>query len=234
MTIKRIDLDEIDSTNNYAKIHNSELENMTFIFANKQTNGHGRMNREWDSGDGNNMLLSLFVKENELINRFESMSIFFAVTIYKLLDSFGLKNINIKWPNDVFVDDEKIAGILLEGSIPKYLIIGIGLNVNEKQLKFDTSTSMVNSLKHEIPLNELKEKYIEIVKNELTDFKKDNSDYLQIANSHNYLLDKEIVFEYQNNFLSGIAKQIDPDNKLVIQTKEKIIRVNYGEITLKK
>ena len=234
MTIKVRELDRVDSTNTYAKINKNELENMTLIFASSQTKGHGRMGREWDSGHDENILSSLFIKEKELIQDYDSLSILFAVIVLKLLQEYGLKNVKIKWPNDVFVGDKKIAGILLEGSIPEYIVVGVGININQKTLKFDTATSMFNLLSRQIPLDEIKEKYIKLLKNELSNFQVDKKSYLDIINTNNYLEDKKVKFEYQNSIFTGKVISIDKNNKIVISTTQETYHLGYGEIQILK
>lgn len=134
----------IDSTNLYLKNNYYNLNNLTFIKTNYQTNGVGQFGRVWESKSGENLLFSLLLK-NQNLN--DVTSIKEAVT--KALITF-LKNNQIYSyfvePNDIFVNDKKILGILIETKITNtlldYIIIGIGINVNQSSFNIDTATSM--------------------------------------------------------------------------------------------
>ncbi|MGN1295944.1 MAG: biotin--[acetyl-CoA-carboxylase] ligase, partial [Bacilli bacterium] len=142
-----LSFDELDSTNNYAKNNIAILNDGDVIFAKKQTAGRGRMNRAWSSSDGN-LTFTIVIKEKFLLNKFDCLSLLSASAIFNVLSSYT-SNVSIKWPNDVYVNDKKICGILLEGASSaeglSYLIIGIGVNLNKKsfdeELK-DKATSL--------------------------------------------------------------------------------------------
>ena len=205
---------------------------MTFVFASTQTSGHGRFNREWDSGNGTNLLCSILFKNRKIVKNFDSVSLLFPVIILELLESCGIQNVMIKWPNDVYVRNKKICGILLEGQMPNYLIVGVGLNVNENNLKYTTSTSIFNILSTEIPLSDIKEKFIKITKRHVINFIKDKDSYFDTYISHNYLLDKDIKFEFQNSTKFGKVIGISKNNELIVNCDNEIVNLSYGEVTL--
>ncbi len=103
----------------------------TLIIANRQTMGRGRYNRVWISRDGGLWLSSILrPRDNVFINL---LPLIFAVSVHETL-SIYVSDCWIKWPNDVLVDDKKIAGILSEsrftGSKLSYIVVGIGINLN--------------------------------------------------------------------------------------------------------
>lgn len=132
-------LDETSSTN-------LELKNMqkmtpqpegSMIIADFQTQGRGQGSSSWFSSRGNNLLFSFLLyphfvlaKEQFIISRIVSLA------LKKILDRFT-PNITIKWPNDIYWNDKKIAGMLIENSLIgphiDFSIVGIGLNVNEEK-----------------------------------------------------------------------------------------------------
>ena len=134
--MKELFFETIDSTNTYLKQNYENLDNFTFVRADLQTSGRGRSSRKWLSKKGDNLLFSLLIKDKELINKYKALSINSAYLVLKILEEYGLKNLSLKWPNDIYVNGNKICGILLE-SVSKQeiecLIIGIGLNVNQKK-----------------------------------------------------------------------------------------------------
>ena len=161
--MKQIHFDTIDSTNTYLKNNYQNLDDMTFVSATSQSSGRGRNNRTW-LDDGNNLLFSLLIKNDYLMDSYKILSILSAYSIIEVLETYGINNLSIKWPNDVYVDDNKICGILLE-SVSKEklecLIIGVGLNVNQDIFEGEfihQPTSMKNILNINIDIEELKKK----------------------------------------------------------------------------
>ena len=123
---------ETDSTNSYLKNSYKLLNNFTFVSTDYQSAGKGRNDRIWFSNPGENLMFSLLIKDENLLKKFSSLSIISAAIIAELIETLGIIDVSIKWPNDVFIKDKKVCGILLEGQILEYLVIGAGLNVNQK------------------------------------------------------------------------------------------------------
>ncbi|MEY2830034.1 MAG: hypothetical protein RIQ33_1892 [Bacteroidota bacterium] len=135
---KIIWLTETDSTNHYATaLLNDNPANETAIVAAYQTKGKGQRENKWESDDGKNILMSwicypVLIKADELfyLNKVITMAL-----IQFLKHQFNI-DAKIKWPNDIYVGDKKIAGILIENAIQgqfiKHAIIGIGLNINQE------------------------------------------------------------------------------------------------------
>lgn len=211
------------------------MHNLTFVFSDFQTEGKGRHGRKWVSTNGANLLFSFLIKDPNLVKRFDTLSLFVAVSLKEFLTNFGLKNVTIKWPNDVYVDGKKIAGILLEGinkgNSLKAIVIGIGLNVNQIEfidgLRIDP-TSMKLELVKEIDIKKLRKETSKFFYKNIKNI--DTIDYLKIANNSNYLKDKKVSFEYNDEILIGVAKDINEDNSLTIIKDNEIIKVKSGEV----
>lgn len=147
---KLISVDKIPSTQDYAHelIAAGRAIDGTAVLAAAQSAGRGRMRRRWVSHHGN--LYVSFVFSSPV--RDARLSYAIAVAVAETIASFGIHP-TIKWPNDILVDNKKIAGILIEYS-GRFVVIGIGINVNtnptvEKYL----TTKMENY--SEIPMQEL-------------------------------------------------------------------------------
>ena len=132
-------LNEVGSTNNYANqlIVSKQAVEGTVVLTYNQKEGRGQRGNSWESEAGKNVLMSiiLFPKFLAAENQFMiSKIVSLALTdfIQKETD-----NVSIKWPNDLYVGDKKIAGILIENSIKGHIlcssVLGIGLNVNQEQ-----------------------------------------------------------------------------------------------------
>lgn len=126
-------IDETDSTNRWLKDHGDSPREV--VWADYQTAGRGCGTNTWESERGQNLLFSILVHPiNVPAARQFIVSMAVANSIVKVL-SLYVKDVSIKWPNDIYVGDRKICGILIEnrlqgGSI-KDSIIGVGLNVNQ-------------------------------------------------------------------------------------------------------
>ncbi len=132
-------LDETSSTNLELKLmqQQSSLPEGSVIMTEYQTQGRGQMGNAWYSGKGKNLLLSFLLypqgmkaKDQFIISRIVSLA------LKKVLDKY-MDSVTIKWPNDIYWNEKKIAGILIESSLMgqyiDYTIVGIGLNVNEDE-----------------------------------------------------------------------------------------------------
>lgn len=125
--------ERLSSTNTFLKEWvelKGQLPSGTVVAAREQTQGRGRMEREWLSAGNENLTFSLLICDEIGTNRWPSASMAAAVAVAELLETYGI-TASLKWPNDVLVNGRKISGILSE-RIPQGLIIGIGLNVNMK------------------------------------------------------------------------------------------------------
>ena len=147
--MKKIHFKTINSTNTYLKENYKDLPNFTCVSSAHQSQGHGRYNRSWESNNNENLMFSILIKNKKLIEKFSSISLAIATCILKMLTSYKIKNISIKWPNDVYVNDKKICGILLEGIANECLIIGVGLNVNQTNFskEIEDKTKHYNKIK---------------------------------------------------------------------------------------
>jgi len=142
-----IHLESIDSTNNYtAKVFKSaEVPSGSVIMADIQTNGRGQREKTWQSGAYENLTFSLTADINLWkINTLIDLNRLIAISLHSFFVELGLKP-KIKWPNDIMINDKKVCGILIENFFrdgsPKS-VIGIGINVNQKEFDFPRATSI--------------------------------------------------------------------------------------------
>ena len=173
-------LDTTDSTNEEARRNILSLDNLSVVSAYSQTAGRGQRGNTWSSSPGENLTFSVVMKyghESGLVSPLRACDQFAvseaaALAVVDLLASYDIEA-KIKWPNDIYVSDRKICGILIENSVRDgsmaSSIIGIGLNVN--QTTFDPSlpnpTSMAlsgNTRSQSISLEPLLEEFLYIFK----------------------------------------------------------------------
>ena len=224
---------EIDSTNNYLKNSYQLLDDFTFAVADFQSNGKGRNDRVWQSNSGENLMFSFLIKNKELLKNAEILSIVTAVEIASLIEKYDIDNVSIKWPNDVLVGDKKVCGILLEGQIPDYLVVGVGLNVNQKEFPEDLrrpATSLALEAKQNIDVEELKNKLFSNIVNNLSNLKTDN--YLDYFRRHNYLQNKRVRVVINNQTFIGEVVGIDDNFCLQVLSRDMLLHIDSGEIEI--
>lgn len=135
-------LKEVDSTNNYAKqLIADKVEEGTVVLAQYQNAGKGQQGNFWESTAGKNLLFSLILYPNFLAaGKQFYISKVVSLALVNILKK-ELENVTIKWPNDIYIGEKKVAGILVENSIKGSLldssIIGIGLNLNQETFTSD-------------------------------------------------------------------------------------------------
>ena len=233
MQYHQIHFNEIDSTNTYLKNTYSLLDDFTFVTTDYQSQGKGRNDRIWESKKGDNLLFSLLLKDKKYMTYAPIMSLFMAVEIAKLLELYGLKNVTIKWPNDIYVNDKNICGILTESQIPDYLVVGVGLNVNQKTFPDGLRvppTSMSLSSKNNYDIEELT---IELFGQIINAFNNINQkEYLLYFKEHNYLLDKRVKVFVNNQEFIGEVIGIDDDFCLKIVCRDMLLHIDSGEIMI--
>ncbi|MGB0431402.1 MAG: biotin--[acetyl-CoA-carboxylase] ligase [Bacteroidia bacterium] len=134
------ELRSVDSTNNYLRnLDFTKLPNGYCVLANQQLSGKGQRGKVWKTNAGENLTFSFFLKNADIppsdqFKLLQLISLSVLNTVQKLTGAVA----KIKWPNDIMVGNQKIAGILIENFIQSGTlnsVIGIGLNVNQKQFE---------------------------------------------------------------------------------------------------
>ncbi len=236
-----IQLEEVSSTNLYAKENLDSFEDKTVIIAISQTSGRGRFDRKWvDLGKGNLFMTIVLKPSNSFEEVYANLTQYLSVVLTKILEEYGLSP-KIKWPNDVLVNDAKISGILCEtvmqGTNFKGLVLGIGVNLNAdkgdlKQIKEKVATALNIELEREYVdknlfteklLNEFFKNYEEFLKQGFLMIKKE---YIERCN----FLGKEISVKVFNDKKSGIAKTINDNGELVIEKNNDEFILTMGDI----
>ena len=135
--MKFLYLEEIDSTNKYAKQNIISIEDMTVVYTSKQTAGRGRLQRQWNYVGENNIYASIVLKPSkELKEIYSNLTQYLCVILAEVFEEYGVIP-KIKWPNDIRINGKKISGILAEsvinGNALEGIILGFGINLNCKK-----------------------------------------------------------------------------------------------------
>lgn len=206
-------------------IRNENIAEGFMLYTDFQTAGKGQSGNSWESEDGKNLLFSILLKPQHIqIEKIFIISKLTSVAIKEVLDTYT-SDITIKWPNDIYWKDKKIAGILIENSFLAYHIntcmIGIGLNIN--QIKFRSNAPNPVSLKHILGKSFQRKLILDKIQRKITEFYSD-MDYDLINQKYfKSQYRKNDYYSYldvtsQQTFLAKII-EIQNDGKLVLQTK---------------
>ncbi|MBR5341361.1 MAG: biotin--[Erysipelotrichaceae bacterium] len=234
--MRKLFFESLNSTNTYLKEHYPELEDLTFVFAEYQSEGKGRNGRKWLSDKGESLMFSILIKDQTLIQKYQSLSVICAYTILKVLKDYGIEDVMIKWPNDVYVKDCKICGILLEAvsrEMIEALICGIGLNVNQKEFAGEYNTEPVSMrmlLNREIEIRELQERVSESFIENIEKLKR-GYDFHEEISGYDYLKDKEVFALIGNERKRVKVTGIDEDYSLKVNCDGEDLNISSGEIT---
>ena len=137
-----IELQSIDSTNNFLRSYHPILERrMTVVTAEHQFQGRGQAGNRWESAEGQNLLCSIAIRpKNIKASEVFVLSQAISVAIKMALEDY-LQPVHIKWPNDIYYQDRKLGGILIENELAgdriARCIIGVGININQTEFVSD-------------------------------------------------------------------------------------------------
>ncbi len=146
--------DSIDSTNNEAKRILALEEGERVIVAESQTAGRGRASNTWHSPAGANLYFSLVLDPGNVAEKDAGLlSIVFGVALHGAIAPLVSGKLSLKWPNDLYLEGRKLAGILSEVTTGprggKFVIVGMGVNVNTKEFPPELSASATSLLMEE-------------------------------------------------------------------------------------
>lgn len=153
-TKKFIRYKTIDSTQLQAWriVDYGKLKKTTIIISNLQTNGKGTHGRKWYTDEKNNIAFSIIINTNCNIEKIKNITVDIALLIVKIFKKLYNVQLQIKDPNDLFLNEKKVGGILVEtrtcNEIVKYIVIGIGINTNKQYFSKDIE-NIATSIKKE-------------------------------------------------------------------------------------
>ena len=227
----------IDSTNTEAKrLILSENADMRIIVAGEQTNGRGRRGRSFYSPDHTGIYMTLLVPTYLPIENILSVTTAASVAVEAGIKKVTGIQTGIKWVNDIYLNDKKIAGILCETVTNhqerKFVIIGIGINVSTDNFPDDISAIAGNltneSLDHCILISQIAKSIIYFFDNP------DDTSYLKEYKENSIVLGKKVIYEQNGIKFDAIAIDIDEKGGLIVQQPDgTCITLSTGEITLR-
>lgn len=140
-------IEEIESTNDFImeKYKLGEMKSGDVVLADFQSEGRGQRGKVWQVQPGDGLLASIVADLNDWkIKNIISLNHIISLSIQKFLQLI-VKDVKIKWPNDIMVDNQKICGILIENKLSsthRTSVIGIGINLNQEDFEVARATSL--------------------------------------------------------------------------------------------
>jgi BirA family biotin operon repressor/biotin-[acetyl-CoA-carboxylase] ligase len=236
MDFKIIHIDETDSTNRWLKEHSdSSLVSLSdvakepslCVVADYQTAGKGCGTNSWESERGKNLTFSVMLHPVEIpaSGQFR-ISEAVSVALCTTLEAYIYNKVEIKWPNDIYVGDQKICGILIEnrlqGTTIMDSIVGIGLNVNQQTFRSDAPNpvSMYQLVGHEMDRTALLDAFLKAL-DEAMDSETVGTDY------RSRLYRRDGFYDYRDvhgDFQAKLLNVLD-DGRLVLLDTEGTARL---------
>ncbi len=208
-----------------------------------QTGGHGRFGRPFFSPKGQGIYMTLLLNPNHPFDDLPQYTLLAAVAVCDAIADLTGKECEIKWVNDIYLEGKKLVGILseatsdIESGIISHISIGMGINFSTPQTDFPQelqakATSLFADGKQPpITRNQLIQAIWRRFFTLLAGLPQDTA-YLEDYRSRSFVLGQTVSFRRQGLVISGIAETITDDGQLVVRTKEGLISLNSGEISL--
>lgn len=230
--------DYLDSTMDLAmRLGMQGAASGTLVLAESQTKGRGRLGRNWSSPKHKGIYLSLILKPKLAPAASPILTLLSAVSICEAIKEVCDIDGQIKWPNDVFIQHKKLAGILTEmnAEVDKvnFIVIGIGLNVNnDKKSLIAQATSLKEQLGHPVDrVALLQELLLKLEENYFLLEKKGNKAIVEKWCHFSLTLGKRVKVYCQDKHIEGLAQDIDLDGALLVRKDSGLIqKINSGDV----
>jgi BirA family transcriptional regulator, biotin operon repressor / biotin---[acetyl-CoA-carboxylase] ligase len=235
-------LDEVASTNTYLMQQASKgAAHVTCIAAHVQTNGRGRRGRTWVSALGSSLTFSLLWRFDCGAAALSGLSLAVGVALIRALVSLGVEQVQLKWPNDVLIDNKKLAGILIDlnGDMdgPSAAVIGVGVNLNlPKSILSNIDQPAIDLASvGNIDQNMLLGALLKHMADVLSDFQEYG--FLGLRDEwlryHAYQEKPVRMMMHDGRLVEGIVKGVAEDGILLVETALGLQRFSSGEISLR-
>ena len=211
------------------ELYNTGAASGEVVITDNQTNGRGQRNNKWHSNPGQNILCSFLLYEKLNIQFIGIYPILIGVGISRGVEKLLSIKMQLKWPNDIYYENKKIGGVLIESKIKKnslILNIGMGINVNQNIDSFPNNISdNVNSLKNIVGHPIQRELLLSYIFNEIDILfhQMNPRQLIEEWNNRCININKTVSFNLENKLKTGIFKKIN--NK-----GQSIIKYNNNEI----
>ena len=214
------------------------------LYTYKQSAGKGQIGRKWYSGMDKNMTFSLQIGINQLLARNQfHLNMIVSLALRDWIASIIGDDVQIKWPNDIYIKSKKVAGILVQNTLSQQYIskslIGVGININEEDFPSDLPNpiSFKQSCGKDFDLNTLFANMIVYLEKRFQFY--DEQSILNLKKQYTsklYLLGSVSTFAQSDNGqnFTGIIKGVSDDGQLIVEDENGERKFNHREIIFKK
>ncbi|MGF1899480.1 bifunctional biotin--[acetyl-CoA-carboxylase] ligase/biotin operon repressor BirA [Aliivibrio sifiae] len=233
----------IDSTNQYLLNKMEDLESGQSCFAEYQTSGRGRRGRSWVSPFGSNIYFSLYWKLENGLAATMGLSLAVGIAVVNALEKLGCSNLKLKWPNDIYWNDKKLAGVLIELSAQSggaaHVVIGVGINVDLDE-RFSNEigqpwVDLKSILKKKNQRNKLANELLSSLHEVMLEFEKNGlSSFIERWKTLDNYMDKHIILQLGTTNIEGVCKGIDAQGAILLDINGNTTSFVGGEISIKK
>ena len=233
--------DEIDSTNSFMLKHAEELKSGDICIAEYQSAGRGRRGRKWASPYGSHLYTSMLWRFSQGMAQAMGLSLVVGCSLAKVLDELGLNDVAVKWPNDVYLEGKKLAGILVEMSGQAdgecQIVIGIGVNLAMPTTAAEQIDQPWADVLTQQALPDKTEFAIALHKQLKADIQRFEQQGLEafIERWHcvDLYRDKAIKLLMADNAIEGICRGIDAQGALLLEVDGEVKAFVGGEISVR-
>jgi BirA family biotin operon repressor/biotin-[acetyl-CoA-carboxylase] ligase len=236
-------LPEIDSTNEYLKRRPGQDESVRFniCLAERQSAGRGRRGRQWVSPYGANLYCSLAYRAEASGGALDGLSLAAGVGLVRAMHQAGVNNAGLKWPNDILLDERKLAGILVEiaGEVDGALnvIVGVGLNMRMPRHaagEIDQPWTDLHSNGFRLSRNQLAASTLSHLIEALTQFSSRGLEpFLDDWQRFDRVAGRAIRLYTGDGIVTGTARGVDERGALKVEHKGGVIHYHSGEVSLR-
>lgn len=205
-----------------------------------QTGGRGRRGRIWVSPFAKNIAMSIGISIDRPTAEVGSISLAVGALTAKLLDNLGIKNVKLKWPNDILIDEQKVGGILIEladAQRPATLVIGVGMNVHDAPGVDVTGSYRATRIVDHVTScsrNVLAAELINGIHSTIRQFERSGfGAFKEQWEQRDVLKERRIVLTGVEPPINGIGGGIDKDGAYLIETTAGVERAIGGELSLR-
>ncbi|MGR4992275.1 bifunctional biotin--[acetyl-CoA-carboxylase] ligase/biotin operon repressor BirA [Vibrio rotiferianus] len=233
----------IDSTNQYLLERVSESEKGQVCLAEYQVKGRGRRGRQWVSPFGTNLYLSMYWRLDAGMAAAMGLSLVVGIAAVEAIESMGIQGVKLKWPNDIYYQDKKLAGILVEMSGQAggaaHLVIGMGLNIGMPDLQpnIDQPWTTLNQVSDGIAIDrtQLAINLIEHWKTTLEEYEMTGlAGFVERWNRLDNFIGRPVKLLMGPREIHGVVKGIDQQGGVILETENGLETYIGGEISLRK
>lgn len=210
------------------------IEKHTVIYTDNQTHGKGQRGNSWESLPNLNATFSIVLKPDQIrANDQFSLHIITSLAIKRALAD--IVDVNIKWPNDIYVNHKKIGGILIEntlrGSFLGHSIVGIGININQTQFQYKHASSIKLEIGKNCLIDDIIERILIQLENNLDQLMTGDLTSMKTEYTRSlYQLGKKNKYQTANGIYEGVIKGITETGKLKIEFGADIQTFDFKEV----